>query len=416
MLNHLLFLWFPGLAESTHAVLQFLLEEQPPGFTTSSETLWQLLHGWLVMAGQVSPLGRSSRKESSTTVLVRLLCGEQALLQKYIGVYRKEQAIILVRIVPQLSLCVLLHMLRHQAALRTIVNIPAFSVAILDQLAGLTLYLDSQVKSQRATRANSSSSSTSISRTATCGPSSLDHLQLGFSYKCLAAEGTPSIPGDARRKAVETHMAFLKAKPKRAAKCSNNSSVGGEQTSWLEVWREGVWSLLVLFFSNDPSHTGSQSEDLQPVLSHAAMQLVLEASVLEETAAGGSSSSGLAILKEQAARSCREQRSLFLSSKGQLLLEVLWLTAVDNYKQQQKAQQRMQHLVCNLELLFGLVRTGPESTDSKEGMLVVPSPSGLRLFFYSAGNDIRNLERSKTRCRVCFLRMLPFHVKKCVRI
>ena len=108
------------------------------------------------------------------------------------------------------------------------------------------------------------------------------------------------------------------------------------------------------------------------MLSQAAMELVLDSSVLEEVAAGESSFYGLAVLKEQAAKSDREQRSLFLSSKGQLLLEVLWLSALDNYKQQQKAQQHMQHLNCSLELLAGLVRTGLESTNSTKGELAAP--------------------------------------------
>ena len=242
-----------GLAESTHTVLQFLLEEQAPGFTTSSQVLWQLVLSWWEVSRHISP-GHWFCKESSSTVLVRLLCGEQALLQRYMGAYSKDQAITLAQIAPQLSSVAMRHMVMHLAPLHTFVNIPAFSGAVLDQLAGLSQYLDNQRRSQQG---SSSSSSSSITSTATCASSSLAHLQLGFNYKCLATEGTNSIPGDARRKAAEAHMAFLRAKPKTAAKSSNSSSTGGEQGSRVDLCRATVWPLLNHFISSIPSHKGS---------------------------------------------------------------------------------------------------------------------------------------------------------------
>ena len=346
------------LPGSTCNILQWLLDEKPPGFITSALVLWEFLGEWLRLAEarvNYSP-GVRLAKDGSSLALIHLLCGEKLLLQRYMQVASAKEAVVLVG--AHHNLCGLATAcLIGEPAHLPLISTPAYTA--LDQVAGACQSMYEERSVQQAKGSSSSSiSDGSIAAAPTC--SKLARLQLSPDH--LPGSSTGSSADKARDKFVAVYAAGMKYLVKawskkqsseggnrssdsggsRRTNSSNGSSSTGvayssQAAALLEATIDQLDLQLVKY--SEPA-AGGMEQNSHLLLSAAAMQLMLEGAALLEGKAA--KNIALVILRDQAARASREERSMFISNRGQLLLEVLWLAAVDKYTYQQQREQEQQ--------------------------------------------------------------------------
>ena len=208
---------------------------------------------------------------------------------------------------------------------------------------------------ERSAQQGERCSSSTGGHPAASAASKLSQLQLFPDHSMVSGNMAARRGGSAGGSAVKAYAAGMRDYAKREAikstklsssdpHSSSSSKIGGPDKHITAVFLEAPLHLLDLQVISTKPSGGETISARHSALTVVAMQLVLEAIVLQEGEAAVTSL-GMKLLRNQAARASREDRSLFISNRGQLLLEVLWLLAVDNrtYQQQQQhpcGQQR----------------------------------------------------------------------------
>ena len=331
--------------------------------------------------------------KSGAVKLLRLLCGEQGLLQRYMQVISAKEAQMLVS--THESLCRLaLCCLRRRPSLFPCISTPAFTYLLLDMTAGACQYFYEQRSQQQQNMAGSSSRGGDDAYAS----GRLPAMQLPADHKLGCGQMRS---GDAG-KVVSGYAAGMKCIINLASSSSSNLVIGGSSSTVVigTSSNMGIGSsssnvvigsskgdlsnnfllqplevLAAQLRHGKPSGDGS-SQDNHPAATAAAMQLILEVFALLVGAAV--TNTALELLTDLAARASREQRCLFISNRGQLLLEVLWLAALDRYTYQQQhsqqEQQRLRQHRCSqqaeqenvkskrMELICQLVQAGKEGS------------------------------------------------------
>ena len=343
-------------------MLQWLLNEKPPGFPDSALVLWQLLSDWMKLAVPATGL---VLHEPSREVLIDLLCGKQALLQRYMLALSGEH--VLVVLTAHLSLCQLAaQCMPSRPDLLALMNNSAFSTLLLNQLAGACHFLYGERIVQQAATSSITASCAAASTSTKLAQLQLfpDHMSVPRSTADSKRVGAALLDAyaDGMRGLVEAA-----ASDSEAATSSNNGN-GHSSSSYCSSRSDlpGAFTTVSLKLldlqvapGQGPAHKDYPYKN-NPALSAAAMQLLLEAAALQEKE--DTRSTALELLKHQAARASREQRSYFISNRGQLLLEVLWLAAVETYTDQQQQVQRQQQGWLGRRLRWGLGRASQQTS------------------------------------------------------
>ena len=338
------------LAGSSCNLLHCLLDEKPEGFISYALVLWGLLSDWMRLAAcnlSASP-GSRLPKDSSSLALVRLLCGEKALLQRYMQVASAKEAGVLVT--AHHSLCCLATVcLSDRPAFLPLFNTPAYADLLLDQVAAACQTMYKQRSAQQARGSSGNIAGRSSAAAVAC--SRLAGLQLSPDH--LHASSTDSSADKAREQVLGLYAAGIRDWHKTSSsEASSRSKTGGgsrrtnsssngrgpQFTSAAATLLQAPIIQLLLQLAYTKPVAGGIEQNSSVALSAAAMQLMLEAAALLEGETANNRA--FVMLRHQAARASREQPSMFISDRGQLLLDVLWLAAVDNYTYQQQQQEQ----------------------------------------------------------------------------
>ena len=376
-----------GLGKSSHMMLRLLLNIKPPGWLSNTGTLWQLVHSYLWLAITCGPV--TSTFHSSFLALVQLMCGEDALLPRYMGVYAGDRLKVLA--ITQENLCKVATLWYYTVGssrsvhVLPLISTQVFSAALLAQLAGgcepLVRRHKTQMKQLKKMRKRSGNSSSSISDAEAAASASqrLAELELpshdavqacseDSSLSCTEQENVSRAfearmlemlsAEHARSKNTTITTASSSSSSSRNNSKSSSSSSGYKSASSKDGSSSSInissTAKVAYSFLQNPiallqiqsisiSITAPESiREIQPTLSAAAMGLVLESIVLLgfDVIRENPSSQGLGVLIGQAARASRTQRRLLVASRGNLLLQVLWLAALDRHEQQQQHQPK----------------------------------------------------------------------------
>ena len=275
-------------------LLQKLLDEKPEGFISPALVMWELLSGWMRLAGvrlNASP-GSRLPKDSSSLALVRSLCGEKALLQRYTQVVSAKEAGVLVSAHHNLC-CLATICLSGRPALLPLFSTPAYAALLVDQVAAAcqTMY-----KQRSAQQARGSSGNIAGRNSAAALPCSrLAGLQLCPDH--LHASSTDSSADKAREKAVGLYAAGIRDwhKSSSSEASSRSKNGGGSRRTNSSSKRMGLESFspaatlleapiiqLLLQLAYTKPVAGGIEQNSSVALSAAAMQLMLEAAALLE--------------------------------------------------------------------------------------------------------------------------------------
>ena len=249
-----------GWLDSTYILLKWFLTEQPPGFASSAQLLWQLMSDIMSIAAHcpdVSPL--------------ELLCGETALLQRYIQHFTarlnghsstssrmrcpvsNDQCKDMLRLLveAEISMCRLADKLNFKHGNMQLLHSFALADAALACVAGACTYLHGQYQAKQAEAAceagccnqkqcssgNSSRRSSGTSSSSTPSSSSSSHTvaSTASSSRCSSdtpSSSTPSSSSSSHTVASTASSSGSSSSSTAMTTASSSSSVGSNSSRW----------------------------------------------------------------------------------------------------------------------------------------------------------------------------------------
>ena len=363
-------------------MLQWLLQEGPPGFTAVSERLWSLLHDHVALACTCRP-----NKPGALPLIKLLLCGEKTLLRRYMAVPSAtcHQVERLVKLQADLCTLTVTWLRANTVAAYPFVRSEALSAALLEQIAVACKVLFQDRSEQQQIRSSSSSSSNTTPSTtpATCASAMLEDLELAPDHKTMFLKIFGRLGPEEERKEVQAYAKAIAYANRAVDHDDNNSSSSNSMPEDKRADSDiSSCDTNAVIFLQDPgmllrfqlslAAAPGVSESLnssQLILSAAAMQLMLESIALLGFEARRQRFPGWDCLKSQFAHASRAQRNLLIANRGKFLLEVLELAALNRFQQQQQGSgQQAKDEPHPVELLYHLVGAGDEESQvCKEG-------------------------------------------------